>query len=55
MEERRIQLFFGDGGTYSVDELRARAAMLDLLKTDISLMHPGLTRLIRELLVRDKL
>jgi hypothetical protein len=55
MEERRIQLFFGDGGTYSVDELRARAAMLDLLKTDISLMHQGLTRLIRELLVRDKL
>ena len=55
MEERRIQLFFEDGGTYSVDELRARAAMLDLLKTDISLMHQGLTRLIRELFVRDRL
>jgi hypothetical protein len=55
MEQRRIQLFFGDGGTYSVDELRARAAMLDLLKTDISLMHQGLSRLIRELLMRDRL
>lgn len=55
MEQHRIQLFFGDGGTYSVDELRARAAMLDLLRTDISLMHQGLSQLIRELLVRDKL
>jgi hypothetical protein len=55
MERRRIQLFFGDGGTYDIEELRARAAMLDLLETDISLMHQGLNRLIRELLVRDRL
>ena len=55
MERRRIQLFFGDGGIYDIEELRARAAMLDLLETDISLMHQGLNRLIRELLVRDRL
>jgi hypothetical protein len=55
MERHRIQLFFGDGGTYDIEELRARAAMLDLLETDISLMHQGLNRLIRELLVRDRL
>jgi len=41
--------------TYDIEELRARAAMLDLLETDISLMHQGLNRLIRELLVRDRL
>ena len=55
MERRRIELFFGDGGTYDIEELRARAAMLDLLETDISLMHQGLNRLIRELLARDRL
>jgi hypothetical protein len=55
MERRRIQLFFGDGGIYTIDELRERAAMLDLLETNISLMHQGLNRLIRELLKRDRL
>ena len=55
MERHRMQLFFGDGGIYDIEELRARAAMLDLLETDISLMHQGLNRLIRELLVRDRL
>ena len=53
-EQHRIDLFFGKGGRYTIDELRARAAMLDLLETDISLMHQGMNRLIRELLKRDK-
>ena len=53
-EQHRIELFFGKGGRYTIDELRARAAMLDLLETDISLMHQGMNRLIRELLKRDK-
>lgn len=53
-EQHRIDLFFGKGGLYTIDELRARAAMLDLLETDISLMHQGMNRLIRELLRRDK-
>ena len=54
IEQHRIDLFFGKGGRYTIDELRARAAMLDLLETDISLMHQGMNRLIRELLKRDK-
>jgi len=53
-ERHRIELFFGKGGYYTMDELRERAAMLDLLETDISLMHQGLNRLIRELMKRDK-
>jgi hypothetical protein len=53
-EQHRIDLFFGKGGRYTIDELRARAAMLDLLEIDISLMHQGMNRLIRELLRRDK-
>jgi hypothetical protein len=53
-ERHRIDLFFGTGGYYTMDELRERAAMLDLLETYISLMHQGLNRLIRELMKRDK-
>ena len=53
-ERHRVDLFFGKGGRYTIEELRARAAMLDLLETDISLMHQGMNRLIRELLKRDK-
>jgi hypothetical protein len=52
--QHRIQLFFGDGGRYTIEELEARASMLDLLETDIRLMHKGLNALIRELLKRDK-
>jgi len=52
--QHRIDLFFGKGGRYTVEELRDRAAMLDLLANDISLMHQGLNGLIRELLKRDK-
>ncbi|HKT34666.1 MAG TPA: hypothetical protein VJR03_07525 [Nitrospira sp.] len=53
-ERHRIDLFFGTGGRYTIDELEARASMLDLLETDIRLMHKGLNALIRELLKRDK-
>ena len=53
-ERHRIDLFFGNGGRYTIDELEARASMLDLLETDIRLMHQGLNALIRELLKRDK-
>ena len=37
-ETRRIALFFGDGGSYSIEDLRDRAAMLELLKADVNLM-----------------
>ena len=52
--QHRIDLFFGAGGRYTVDELRDRAAMLDLVANEISLMNQGLNGLIRELLKRDK-
>lgn len=51
-ERRRIALFFGDGGRYEIEDLRARAAMLDLLEADISLMSQDLERLMQEVLGR---
>jgi hypothetical protein len=38
LEQRRIALLFGDGGVYHIDDLRARAAMLDLFEADVNLM-----------------
>ncbi|UVT19868.1 MAG: hypothetical protein H8K03_19125 [Nitrospira sp.] len=52
-EKRRIALFFGDGGSYYVEDLRARAAMLDLLESDINLMSQDLERLLGEILLQD--
>ena len=52
LEQRRIALFFGDGGSYSIEDLRDRAAMLELLKTDINLMSQDLKRLMEEILLR---
>ena len=48
--ERRVELFFGDGGTYGTGDLRVRAQMLGFLKTYINLMHRRLNELIREVL-----
>lgn len=53
-EQRRITLFFGDGGTYGIDDLRARAAMLDLLEADISLMSQDLELLLQEVRAQTK-
>jgi hypothetical protein len=50
-ERRRIGLFFSDGGLYEIDDLRARAAMLDLLESDIQLMSQDLDLLIQEALI----
>lgn len=52
-ERRRIALFFGEGGTYEIDDLRDRAAMLDLLESDINLMSHDLERLMQEVLGRE--
>ncbi len=49
-EQRRIALFFGEGGLYEIEELRARAAMLDLLEADVNLMSQDLERLLQEIL-----
>jgi hypothetical protein len=49
-EGRRKQLFFGEGGIYSVPELRHRAEMLDRLKASVRLMSRDLNLLFKETL-----
>ena len=51
-ETRRIALFFGDGGSYSIEDLRDRAAMLELLKADVNLMSQDLERLMEEIILQ---
>jgi len=53
-EQRRIALFFGEGGSYEIDDLRARAAMLDLLEADVNLMSQDLERLMEEILLDEE-
>ncbi len=52
-ERRRTDLFFGLGGAYEIDDLRARAAMLDLVEADVNLMSQDLERLMYEALVQE--
>lgn len=47
-ETRRKELFFGEGGIYSGNELRHRAEMLDRLKASVRLMSQDLNRLFKE-------
>lgn len=47
-ERHRIALFFGEGGLYSIDELRARADMFDSLRAVVNLMNQDLNLLFRE-------
>jgi hypothetical protein len=49
-EGRRKELFFGEGGVYSVSELRHRAEMLDRLKASVRLMSQDLNLLFKETL-----
>lgn len=51
--EHREGLLLGDGGNYTVEDLRARVAMMELLASDVQLMHQDLNLLLRELLARD--
>lgn len=50
LERRRTELFFGGGGTYTVEELRYRGEMLDRLKASVRLMAQDLNVLFRETL-----
>jgi len=50
-ERHRIALFFGSGGSYRINELRDRAAMLDMLEADINLMSHDLEDFLLERLV----
>ncbi len=54
-EQRRLALFFEEGGRYDIGDLRARAAMLNLLEADIHLMTQDLNLFIEEQLVRRPL
>jgi hypothetical protein len=49
-ERRLVELFFGEGGTYRIHELRHRSEMLGLLKTHVNLMTQDLNLLFRETL-----
>lgn len=51
-ERRRMELFFGEGGIYRINELRHRSEMLGLLKTHVNLMTQDLNLLFRETLHR---
>lgn len=54
-ERRRIALFFDRGGSYEIDDLRARAAMLDLLEADVNLMSQDLEQLMQEVILHEAL
>ncbi|WP_447599408.1 hypothetical protein [Nitrospira sp. Nam80] len=49
-EDRQKQLFFGEGGVYTVPDLRHRAEMLDRLKAAVRLMSQDLNLLFKETL-----
>lgn len=46
---RQIPLVFTDGGSYTIEELRGRAAMLTVIRTHVDLMSEDLNLLIREI------
>ncbi len=48
--DRRATLLFGTGGTYDIDDLRARAQMLEVLKTSLNVMVQYLYLLSQEVL-----
>ncbi len=52
-ERRRMALFFGSGGSYGIEDLRVRAAMMDLLEAEVDLMSHDLERLMQETLLRE--
>jgi hypothetical protein len=48
--DRRATLFFGTGGTYDIDDLRARAQMMEVIKTSLSVMMQYLYLFSQEVL-----
>lgn len=48
--ERRQAKMFSDGGEYTLDDLRAREGMEDLLQARVSMFNQRLARLLREFL-----
>lgn len=52
--DRRATLFFGAGGTYEVDDLRARAQMHEVIKTTLSVMMQHLYLFSQEVLSQQQ-
>jgi hypothetical protein len=50
-QEQRIQLLFGEGGLYSIDDINNRISLLDLLAIEVSLMNQELKQLQQEIMV----
>lgn len=55
IEHKRVALLFSDGGVYELQDLRARAEMLELLAGLVKLMHQDLEMLVRQVLIQDAL
>ena len=55
VERHRLHLFFTEGGEYQVEDLRARAQMLDMLDAQVGLMNQYLEGLLAEVLARGSL
>ncbi|MGH7231336.1 MAG: hypothetical protein ACREJU_08255 [Nitrospiraceae bacterium] len=51
VELKRKELFFGDGGTYTVEDLRTRSRMMQVLKTHVNLLSQDIDLLLREILI----
>lgn len=51
----RYGVLFQSGGTYNIAQLKARAAMLELLRSSIELMHGDLAELVKRLEVESDL
>lgn len=51
-ERDRIALLLGARGRFAVEDLLVRDAMLDLLQSDVALIHQDLELLLRELMAR---
>jgi len=50
-EQKRLALLFGEGGSYGIDDLRARTEMLDEWGTTIDLFYEDLERFTRESII----
>lgn len=49
-QQRRMERMFSNGGEYTLDDLRAREGMQDLLEARLSMFHQKLAKLLREFL-----
>jgi hypothetical protein len=54
-QEQRIQLLFGEGGLYSIDDIDNRISLMDLLVIEVSLMNQELKQLQQEIMVGAQL